>query len=354
MSTQNDLSGKINASAFKEVLLPKTGFQRNEVIVGPQFGVDNAVIDLGNNLGLVTSSDPTSLIPNLGPKVSAWMSVHLLANDMATSGFSPQYAQFVLNLPTTISMPFFQEYWTYIDQFCKDIGVAITGGHTGSIENQNSVISGGGTMFLTAPLDQILSSKNAQPGDVIIVTKEAALNSSAILAMSFPETIKEKLGISVYEKAISNFYQTSSLKDALLAKDILIPNEEISAMHDVTEGGVLGAIYEMSQASNCGFEIFDQHIPRGNAQTEIMDLFDIDQRFCIGAGSMLMSVKRNKVDELIDYLGKNEIKATAVGEFKTLDFGHIIHEQGVRKEFHFNGVDPYWGAYFKAMKDGLK
>ncbi|RFC53251.1 AIR synthase family protein [Brumimicrobium aurantiacum] len=354
MLTQNDLNGKINSAAFKEVLLPNTGFKRDEVIVGPQFGVDNAVVDLGNKLGLVTSSDPTSLIPNLGPKISAWMSVHLLANDMATSGFSPQYAQFVLNLPTTISLSFFKEYWNYIHQFCKDIGVSITGGHTGSIEGQNSTISGGGTMFLTAPLEQILSSKNAQPGDVIIVTKEAALNSSSILAMSFPETIKEKLGDAIYDKACANFYQTSSLNEALLAKEILLPNEELTAMHDVTEGGVLGAIYEMSQASNCGFEIFDQQIPKGNVQSEIMDLFEVDQRFCVGAGSMLMSVKKNKVDELIDFLAKNEIKATAVGEFKTLDFGRKIHENGKTKEFKFDGVDPYWGAFFKALNNGLK
>jgi len=209
-------------------------------------------------------------------------------------------------------------------------------------------------MFLTAPLDKILSSKNAQPGDVIIVTKEVALSSSSILALSFPETVKDQLGQAVYEKACSNFYETSSLKEALLATKKLTPNRDISAMHDVTEGGVLGAIYEMSQASNCGFELFDKEIPKGEAQTEIMDLFEMDQRFCIGAGSMIMSVKKNKVDELIDYLAKNDIKSTAVGEFKSADFGRKIHENGKSLDFKFDGVDPYWGAYFKAINNGLK
>lgn len=78
----------------------------------------------------------------------------------------------------------------YIHFYCKEIGVSITGGHTGRLEGQNSVVSGGGTMFLTAPLDRIITSNGVKPGDVIIVTKESALNSSSILAISFPETIK--------------------------------------------------------------------------------------------------------------------------------------------------------------------
>jgi hydrogenase maturation factor len=354
MDTFNELSGKITSSAFKEIVLPKTGFRRDEIVVGPNYGVDNSVIDLGNNLGMAVSSDPLSLIPTIGPQASAWMSVHLLVNDMATTGFSPMYTQFVLNLPSDISLNIFKEYWNYIHHYCKEIGVAITGGHTGRLEGQNSVVSGGGTMFLTAPLDKILTSNGAQPGDVIIVTKESALNSSSILAMSFPETIKKNLGLKVYEKACENFYQTSSLKEALLASEILESNNELNAMHDVTEGGVLGAIYEMAYASSCGFRIYNNSIPTGETQKMIMDLFEIDHRFCIGAGAMIMSVKKGKENTLINHLESNSIKATVVGEFTAQEDGYRIIENGIDKEFVFDGVDPYWQAYFKAVKDGSK
>jgi hydrogenase maturation factor len=205
MSAFEDNSGKIASTTFKEVLLPKCGFYRKEIIVGPQFGVDTAVIDLGNEMAMAISSDPLSLIPTLGLKESAWLSVHLLANDMATTGFSPMYAQFVLNLPVTLALSDFEIYWNYIDAFCKEIGVSITGGHTCQIEGQNSTISGGGTMFLNAPKNKIITSNNAQPGDVIIVTKETALLSTSILAMSFPETVISKLGNDIYEKACQNF-----------------------------------------------------------------------------------------------------------------------------------------------------
>ncbi|GAA4440699.1 AIR synthase family protein [Pontibacter saemangeumensis] len=354
MSAFEDNSGKIAASTFKDVLLPQCGYHREEVLVGPKFGVDTAVIDLGNNLGMAVSSDPLSLIPSIGMKASAWLSVHLLANDMASTGFAPMYAQFVLNLPPSLSLGAFQEYWAYIHQYCEDIGVSITGGHTGQIEGQNSTISGGGTMFLTAPLHEIITSNRAEPGDVLVVTKETALVASSILAMSFPETVKNRLGKEVYEQGCENFYRTSSLKDALAATEILQNNVELKAMHDVTEGGVVGAICEMAQASGCGFRLYDEALPVGEAQRRITRLFEIDHRFCVGAGAMVMAVRKGKEETLIRHLSSRSIKATVVGEMTAKGDGFRIVEDGEEKAFSFDGKDPYWEAFFKALNAGWK
>src|SRR5690625_638972 len=120
MSTFSNNSGKIGLDPFRQLLLPYRGKVRKEVVKGPAFGVDTAVIDLGNNLGLAVSSDPLSLIPSLGLRESAWLSVQLLVNDMATTGFPPQYAQFVLNLSPDTTWDQFSEYWKYIHQFCEE------------------------------------------------------------------------------------------------------------------------------------------------------------------------------------------------------------------------------------------
>ncbi|MDF9794894.1 hydrogenase expression/formation protein HypE [Catalinimonas alkaloidigena] len=354
MSAFEDHSGKINSASFKEILLPQSGYARKEVLVGPKYGVDTSVIDLGNGLGMAVSSDPLSLIPSLGLKASAWLSVHLLANDMATTGLPPMYAQFVLNLPTSLSQQAFQEYWKHIHAFCEQIGVNITGGHTGQIEGQNSTISGGGTMFLTAPLDKIISSHQAEPGDVIVVTKETALTSSAILAMSFPETVINKLGKEVYEAACENFYRTSSLSDALVAVEVLQPNIELKAMHDVTEGGVVGAICEMAAASDCGFELHNEELPVGEAPYRITQLFEIDHRYCVGAGAMIMAVKKGKEQALVDHLASKSIRASIVGEMTASQQGFKMIENDEAQSIAFDGNDPYWGAFFKALKNGLR
>lgn len=347
-----DLSGKIDHQSFGHIILPYTGQQRPEVKCGPSFGVDVCLIELPGKLGLALTSDPLSLIPTLGLQESAWLSVQLMANDMATTGFAPQYAQFVLNLPPGLTTADFKSYWEFVDHYCKTINVAITGGHTGSIEGQNSTIAGGGTMVLTAAIQDILLSKYAREGDLIIVTKQCALSSTAILAMSFPQTVQNLAGHEIYNKACANFYQTSSLAEALMAGTH--KKARISAMHDVTEGGVLGAIYEMAIASGQGAIIYNDQLPVTETELVICKLFDLDYRFSIGAGSMIMAADPANAKEMTRHLKAQGIDATIVGEFKKQDYGILLVENDQAKPMPYFSKDPYWQAYHTAYKNRWK
>jgi hydrogenase expression/formation protein HypE len=348
------LSGKITNGGFEQIILPRCGHPRSEVLSGPAFGVDVSLISLPGGFGLALTSDPLSLIPSLGLQESAWLSVHLMANDMATTGFAPQYAQMVLNLPPNLSEADFTIYWDYIHYYCSQLGIAITGGHTGSIEGQNSTIAGGGTMLLTAPVNDILLSNKAEAGNAIIVTKACAMSSAAILAMSFPETVKAKLGKEVYDEGCALFYQTSSLTDGLTAAGTDTRYPEVTAMHDVTEGGVLGAIYEMGIASGNGVWVDDELLPKENTQQAICDLFGIDQRFCIGAGSMVIAVKKHDSIKVIQRLQQNGIAATMVGEFTPKEEGYKLIENSIATDMPYYSKDPYWEAFFTAYKNGWK
>jgi hydrogenase maturation factor len=354
MGAFEDQTGKINAAIFKEDLLSNCGAEREEVICGPDFGVDTAIIRLGNGQALAVSSDPLSLIPSLGMKVSAWLSVHLLVNDMSTTGFAPQYAQFVLNLPPSISREQFQEYWGYIHSLCEELGIAITGGHTGQIPGQESTIAGGGTLFLQAPEHQLLSSSNACAGSSIIVSKQAALSSTSLLAMAFPETVKKHCGEKVQQLAAANFWKLSVLQEALIARQTLKANETLFAMHDVTEGGVLGAIDEMASASGCGFKVEVDKLPITPEVRSVAKVFEIDPFFSTGAGSMLMSVKSGHEEKLIKQLNESGIPAVKVGEFTKAPQKILLTESGEKKPFEFNGIDPYWAAFFKALNASWK
>ncbi|MBB4806377.1 hydrogenase maturation factor [Chryseobacterium defluvii] len=344
--------GKIGHSVVERFIQEKCGRKRKEVSTGPQFGVDVSVVDLPNGHAMVLTSDPLSLIPSLGLEESAWLSVHLIANDMATTGFAPMYGQFILNLPTWLSENDFKIYWSYIHKFCKDIGVSITGGHTGFIEGQNSTIAGGGTFITIAPKDKILISKLAKPGNSILVTKECAISSTAILAMSFPETVKNETGKELYESACSSFYRTSSLKDALIAAQE--DNSGVTAMHDVTEGGVLGAIYELVTASGHGAVIDNGKLPVGEVQSAVCHLFSLDPRYCIGAGSMIISCEKEKAPEIISRLAQNNIPCTEVGKITEKDQGiKLVSEEKVN-DLMYRKEDPYWKAFFNAYRKGWK
>ncbi len=344
-------AGKIQHTFFEETILQQCGFKRKEVSTGPGFGVDVSVIDLPQGQAMALTSDPLSLIPSLGLKESAWLSVCLMANDMATTGHAPMYAQFVLNLPAQFSESDFKIYWNHIHQFCKDIHLSITGGHTGFIEGQNSTIAGGGTFITLAPKEKILVSKNAKPGDVILVTKECAITSSSILAMSFPETVKNKLGKKTFEDGCNLFYQSSSLKDAGLAS--FVPGE-VNAMHDATEGGVLGAIYEMAVASGNGALVDNSLLPIGETQKRICQLFGIDSRFCVGAGAMIIAAKKGTEKNIISRLQNENIECKVVGSFTEKTHGIKLIENGMVSDMPYFEKDPYWAAFFNAYKNGWK
>ncbi len=348
------LSGKISNQGFEQFIRPHCGHSRKEVLSGPAFGLDVSLIELPGNQGLALTSDPLSLIPSLGLQESAWLSVQLMANDMATTGFAPMYAQMVLNLPPTLTEADFETYWNHIHQYCQNIGIAITGGHTGSIQGQNSTIAGGGTMLLTAPLPQILLSSKAEAGNVILVTKECGLSSAAILAMSFPQTVQNKLGTEVYQQGCALFYQTSSLQDGLTAAGTTHRHTEVTAMHDVTEGGVLGAIYEMAIASGNGVEVYNESLPMGYAQQEICSLFHIDSRYCIGAGSMVMAVQQENAPQVMQRLEQQGIRSSIAGVFTPPGSGYKLIENGIEKELPYFAKDAYWGAFFNALKNGWK
>ena len=349
-----DKLGKIDHQLFKDIVQVKCGHKRKEVRMGPKFGVDVSIIDLSGDMVLAATSDPLSLIPSLGLEESAWLSVHLMTNDMATTGFAPMYGQFVLNLPPTLSKADFNTYWNYIHKFCSDIGVAITGGHTGFIEGQHSTIAGGGTFFTVAPQSQLLTSSNAGAGDVILVTKQCAISSTSILAMSFPETVKNKLGKETYDKAVGLFYETSSLKDALTAVGIATRYDDVTAMHDVTEGGVLGAIYELACASDNGVVIYNEQLPIGDIPHQVCSLFSIDPRYCVGAGSMIITCKKDKALLIIERLGKDNIPCCMVGEIKEKEYGIQLVENGKESNLVYMVEDPYWAAFFNAYKEEWK
>lgn len=346
--------GKISSRFFDQSIRDRLGAERNEVTVSPRFGVDVSVVDLPSGLAMMMTSDPLSLIPSLGLQESAWLSVHLMANDMATTGFAPMYGQFVLNLPAGFSENDFSVYWDHIHRFCADIDMAITGGHTGFVEGQNSTIAGGGTLISIAPREEVLISSGAQTGDSVLVTKSCALSSAGILALSFPETIRQNLGKEIHDLAKESFYQTSSLKDALVAAGEKERHPEVTAMHDVTEGGVLGAIYEMAVASGKGVLVKNDQIPIGETQRRICELFDLDSRYCIGAGSMIITCKKNTSAKVIERLNQAGIPCTEVGEIKEPEYGIKIESNGKEEDLIYYEKDPYWEAFYKAIQSNWK
>jgi len=346
-------TGKIQEDFLKIHVFPSTGAVRQEVVSGPQYGVDVSVIALHGGQSLVTATDPATLIPTLGLQESAWLTVHLVASDVATAGCLPQYAQFCLNLPETLTATEFHSYWNHISTYCDQLGVAITGGHTGRIAGQNSTISGGVTMMSTMPSEEVLLSRMARPGDSLILVKEPAIISTAILALSFPETVLSKCGKEVLEAGQALFYESSAVDAAMSAISVGIHSEGVRAIHDITEGGVMGAIWEMMTAAGCGVQVDVAAIPRGYAQDSICGAFGVDPFCSVGAGALLLAVAPGRVSGIINQLHQDGHQAVKIGEVTEEKAGRWLAGE-VLSPLTPPGVDPYWAAFLDALNRGWK
>lgn len=348
-------TGKIQDGFFKSLVYPFCGSPRPEVLIPPQYGVDVSLVRLPNGYEMAQTSDPLSLIPTLGLQESAWLSVHLMANDMVTTGLAPMYAQFVLNLSPTLSAADFSTYWQHIHTLCSKMGTAITGGHTGRVEGIQATVAGGGTMTTIAPEGTMLSSCNARPGDAIVVTKGPALVAASILALSFPEHVRQHCGNETAQKAATLFYETSALHAGLVVASLNTPVYKIvTAMHDATEGGLLGAVLEMAQASGCGVTLNAEQLPAAEVQEQVCRLFGIDPLYSVAAGALIMAVRPQHVGEVIEALKKEGITATSAGQFTAPEAGNHLYRDGVIGPLIHPGADPYWQAFYAAFARGLK
>src|SRR5690606_27793028 len=137
--------------------------------------------------------------------------------------------------------------------------------------------------------------------------------SAAILAMSFPHTVKDRGGVEIHREACNAFYQTSSLRDALAAVNTGEDGQAVSAMHDVTEGGVLGARNELAVASGNGAMVYHSQLPVAPAQTEVCAVFDLDPYSCIGAGAMIIACRPAAAGSIIARLSADRIPCVEVG-----------------------------------------
>jgi hydrogenase expression/formation protein HypE len=348
MGSEN-IPGKISTGFMDQVIYPNLGAKRKEVLVGPSFGLDTCVIDLGGDQALVASTDPLSLIPQLGVEDSAWMSVNLLANDLSTSGIAPQYLLVDLSLPPGLPNETLTTYWGAVSNECGSLGISIVGGNTGKFEGCDLTIIGAGTTLAIGPKRKVIVASGARPADSVIVTKGAAISSTGILAKLFPNYVRKELGRGLQEKAAAYFRKISASRDALLAASLGTGLAGISAIHDVAEGGVFSSMIELAAASSLGMEINPVAISLSTETRAICNLFQIDPFWSLGEGALVITCNPRKTDSLVETLKGGGVDASKVGTMLETGEGVFSLQDGQRKPLIRPPSDPYWGAYYSAV-----
>lgn len=342
--------GKISRDVFDELIFPRLGYKSKSVLVGPQHGVDVGIVEIGGKAVALTA-DPVFIVPEYGFKRSAWFAIHILASDVVTSGLPPTYLSIDLNLPLSMKKEELQIVWETIDEECKKMGMAIVCGHTARYDNCNWPMVGGATVLAVGEIDKYVSPKFIKEGDLLIITKGPAIEACGIFATMFPEYIKENLGEDIAKKGEDIFYKMSVVEDALEAVKVGVRDEGVSAMHDATECGIYGGVFEIARASNLGFLLEKDKILIEEGVQEICDLFKIDPFSSISEGTLLISVRERYAEDVLKSLKEKKIKASICGEFLNEKKGIILKEGKKEKRLEHPEVDPFWNAFYNSLKE---
>ena len=319
-------AGKLPVELLR-TLITMTGAPDPRVVIGPRFGEDCAVIDLGDRY-LVTKTDPITFTwEQIG-----WYAVHVNANDVAVMGAKPLWFQACLLFPLETREEHVREVFSQIDGACGDLQISVTGGHTEltAAVRQTVVV---GDMHGLVEKDRLVTSSGARPGDVVAMTKTAGIEGTSILARTQGQDVKGRIPQPLLADAGALRESVSVVPEALLAAE-----HGATAMHDPTEGGVAMGLYEMSEASGKLFEVHLDRIPVLPATDAFCRLFGLDPLGLIASGSLLLTIGEDAWPALERTLRSSGIAAAAIGRVRK-GRGVQAFSGGKRVPFRFSEAD---------------
>ena len=349
MNTEMPEIGKISPQIFNEVIFPRLGSKSDKVLVGPQHGVDVGIVNIGGKAVSFTC-DPVFIVPQYGWERAAWFAIHIIASDSVTSGLKPKFLSIDLNLPMEMTKKQLEVMWTIMHQQCEQMGINIITGHTARYENCHYPMVGGATLTGVGEIDEYVTPRFAKAGDKIIITKGPAIEASGIFATMFPKLLEAKFGSDFVKKAENIFYKMSVVHDATAAITVGVRDKGITSMHDATECGVWGGLYEVAQAAGLGARIEKDKIVVEDCVPEICQFFGIDPYASISEGTLIASCRPDKAVEVVNVLAGKGIRSSVVGELTDSRKGMILVEGGKEKKLLHPIVDPFWRAFYDAAQ----
>ena len=294
--------GKVPENVLKRSVFKQIHTKRPEVVLGAGVGEDCAAVKLAPDEVLVLSTDPiTGTAQDIGT-----LAIQITVNDLASSGAEPVGVLLTVLLPESVEEPDLKKMMAQVEEACAKANVQVMGGHTEvtAVVNQPVItVCGVGKVKEGC----LVSTAGARPGMDIVVTKWIGIEGTTILAKEKEEQLKTRFSVPFIEKAKAMDVYLSVLSEAAVAV-----RSGVSAMHDVTEGGIFGALWEMAEASGVGLEIDLKKIPIRQETVEICEFFAINPYQLISSGCMLMATKDG--NHLVRELEKAGILATVIGK----------------------------------------
>lgn len=329
--------GKLDSDVLQRIVINKIRYRRPEVKTRAGIGEDCAVIDYGEYECVVSTDPITADVKNIGR-----LAIHISCNDVASNGIEPLGITLAVMLPVGTTESDVQTIMTQAGTAAEEVGVEIIGGHTEVTPavNQPVIVS---TAFGRGIAGESASARNMRPGDMILMTKSAGLEGTGIIATEKAEELTGVLTPQELRRAQGMIRDVSVVKDGITAGRI-----GTSGMHDVTEGGILGAVWEMCHISGLGAEVELEAIHVDPVTEKIAAHYGIDPLRLISSGCMLIVAPPSKAYKIVTEYHKIDvnIKSAIIGKICGAEHGITqIDPQGQESEI----APPYADELYKVI-----
>lgn len=338
------LVGKPSPTRLAELISLSGTRSDKRLLVGPGPGLDSAIVDMGDGRVMAVAEDPIFPAVNLPLDMMGEFTVHIGASDVAVTGVKPEFMTYTLLLPGACPESDAKCIIESITRNAESLGITIVGGHTGWYEVVNVPIVGGVCVWGFANDGNWISPGGAKKGDLLLMTKGPSIEASALLGVLYKNKLTGKLSSDILDSVCSRTNQISVVKDALTA----FKTGKVHAMHDATEGGVLGGLWEMAASSGLGVKADLDSVPVPDDIAAFSNALQFDPWAAISEGTLLAAVDPAGCGEVMKALDEVGICSYVLGEF-TESGGVMVKRNGNMEDIDEPSMDPFWNLFFAGV-----
>ncbi len=302
------------------------------VVVGPRVGEDAAVLDFGDRY-LVAKSDPITFAAE---RIGRY-AVEVNANDVATLGARPRWFLATILLPDG-NPALVESIFSDVLAACEERGITLCGGHTEITPGLDRPIVAG-QMLGEVEKERLVRKEQMRPGDAVLLTRGVALEGTAILAREKTAELAGRVDAAMLERARDLLFRPgiSVVGDALAAAAAA----RVHGMHDPTEGGLIGGLYELAVAAGAGVSVERARIPVLPETEAVCAALGLDPLRLIASGALLIAAAADDAARVMEALTARGTPAAVIGRV-------VAAEEGLRLDgasFEFPERDEITRAF---------
>ena len=310
--------GKVSENVLKRSILKKIKIHRQEVLNGADVGTDCAVLSFGGGYDIALAATPVAAPIE---DISSY-AIPMALNNVAAAGAEPVGVLLSVMLPEKTEEYELQHMMERAQDLCRECGADIIGGHT-------EVIPGIEVPIITAT--GVGKRNNTQPdllqgigaGQDIVISKWIGLEGTVRLARERKEELCTRYPMHMIEETAAYNQYLSVIPEAAIAM-----KSGVCGMHDVSRGGIFGALWELAQRAGVGLEIELKKIPLKQETVEICEFFGLNPYELLSGGCLIMTAKDGEALALA--LEQENIPAVVVGR-TTKGNDRIIYNDDERR-----------------------